>query len=671
MTSRRTVIKAAALGAVATAFDPGSADASAPQYLVGRGLGDLTGEVAEIGMFGYGSLTQIANGMHFRCRARAFIIVDRRTRKRIAFVVTDLGAITDPVRKAVLVRLGQKFGSTYVEANVVLTATHTHCSPGGISWSNLYNLTAVGFKARQFEAVVAGIVDAVRRAHEDLSPGRMALGHAELHNAGAQRSRVAFDKNPKHDKAFFPAAAIDPQSTTLRFDRRGKTVGAINWFGTHGTSMPDTNLLVSPDNKGYAALHWEREVSGIDYLNPDSVSFVAAFAQSNAGDITPNLNLRPGSGPTNDPFKNVKAIGLRTFDAAVRGIDHAENVHGGIDYRFSYLNLGGGVKVGPEFTGDGQSHVTCSGAYGASFAAGSVEDGGGGLPIFVEGSNPLEAIVSQLLYTASPELRDCQAPKDILLPTGALNMTQQICPIHLLRIGQLYLLAAPQEFTITAGLRIRRTVAQIVGARLEDVIISGYANAYAAYVTTPEEYTAQQFEGGATLFGKWTSPAYQQEFARLAHDMVAARPAALGVGSPNLAAVTLALPDASTVDVPGANQAFGQVLVGPAPKYGRGQTVAIKFTGAHPNNNPRRDGTYLEVQSLRRERWVRVYDDGDWSTKFTWTRVGLLSSEIDIAWEIPSNARIGSYRIVYHGDAAGTDGSLTPFTGSTAAFSVT
>ena len=30
--------------------------------------------------------------------------------------------------------------------------------------------------------------------------------------------------------------------------------------------MTNRNRLVSADNKGYAAYHWEREVSGVDYL---------------------------------------------------------------------------------------------------------------------------------------------------------------------------------------------------------------------------------------------------------------------------------------------------------------------------------------------------------------------------------------------------------------------
>lgn len=69
------------------------------------------------------------------------------------------------------------------------------------------------------------------------------------------------------------------------------------------------------------------------------------------------------------------------------------------------------------------------------------------------------------------------------------------------------------------------------------VVIAGLANDYSQYVTTPEEFRTpsierlalicvaltplclieiQRYEGGSTLFGPYTLPAYQQEFSKLA-----------------------------------------------------------------------------------------------------------------------------------------------------------
>ena len=197
----------------------------------------------------------------------------------------------------------------YTEANVVITATHTHCGPGGYSHHAVYNGNTGGFRPQTFRAIVDGIVEAARRAIADLQPATLRLNRGELHDASVNRSRRAFDRNPSADKAVFPDA-VDPATTLLTVERDGVPVGLVNWFAVHNTSMTNRNRLVSADNKGYAAYHWEREVSGIDYLAEGAdPGLITAFAQTNAGDMSPNLNLRPGSGPTEDEFENTRIIG--------------------------------------------------------------------------------------------------------------------------------------------------------------------------------------------------------------------------------------------------------------------------------------------------------------------------------------------------------------------------
>ena len=639
-------------------------------YLAGRGLADLTGEAAESGMMGYGSLTQNTTGIHQRQRSRAFVIVDRASSRRVVFVQTDLGMIFSSVHKAVLERLRQQYGSLYTRDNVMLTANHTHSGPGGHSHYTLYNVTTLGFHGSTFTAIVDGITESVRRAHDDLGPATLSLGHGELTDASVNRSRGAFDRNPAQDKAFFPNA-IDPQTTVLRIDKGGRAVGAINWFSTHNTSMTANNTLISPDNKGYAAYHWEREVAGVDYLATGSPAFVAAFAQGNAGDMSPNLNLRPGSGPTENEFDNTRIIGTRQYDAARRLLDGPRTaITGGVDSRFSMVDLSA-VTVRPEYTGDGQQHTTCDGALGASFAAGSTEDGGGGLPLFGEGpdGNPLFDAISAVLYQASPALRQCQSPKDILLTTGSLGFTPEVLPLQLMRIGQLVLVGVPQEATIVAGLRLRRTVAARLGVPVQNVLISGYANEYAGYLTTPQEYDNQDYEGGHTLFGRWALPAYQQEFDRLAGDLAAGRPSAPGPAQPD-GGQTQAFQPGVVFDAPQLFRRFGDVLTQPAATYRAGQRAVAEFSTGHPKNNLRRGGTFLEVQRLDGSMWRTVADDGDRSTIYRWRRDGIAASIATVSWDVPAGTPAGTYRIVHHGDAKNLSGQITAFTGVSRTFVV-
>lgn len=685
--SRRTVLRATALAGLgaAGAYTVGQGTAAArtgaakaPRrspgsggYLVGRGLSDATGEVAEVGMMGYGRFDQQAAGLHTRLRARAFVIVDRATDERVMLIVADSPMIFSSVHQAVLGRLAGRYGDLYTERNVLITATHTHAGPGGYAHHFLYNTTTFGFHRTTFEAVAEGLTEAARRAHEDLAPADLVLTHGELKDASVNRSRDAFDRNPEDIKRYFPDA-IDPHTTVLRVERGGRVVGAINWFATHGTSMSGDNRLISADNKGYAAYHWEREVERVDYLAGAAPAFVSAFAQTNAGDMSPNLDLRPPSTPGD--FARTRECGLKQYRAAAAQLARpGTRLTGGVDARLVHIDLSD-VTVGPEFTGDGRSHTTSTPCVGAAMAAGSMEDGPA-FPGFQEGENPFWDLISDsLVYTVSPELKEAQAPKDVFVPIGELNRiypwVQERVPVQLVRIGRLYLIGIPGEVTIAAGLRLRRTVAQITGAGLDDVLVAGYANAYFHYVTTPEEYDAQHYEGGSTLFGRWQLPALQQTVAGLATAMRDGRPLPPGSPPPDLTDRQISLQPGVVVDAPPPLRHFGDVLLQPRETYRAGERAEVVFAGAHPGNDPHRGGTYLEIQRQDGAVWHTVADDGDWSTAFHWRRDGIAASRVTVVWDIPHGVAAGHYRIRYHGDAKRLTGRIDPFTGTSRTFAV-
>jgi len=78
--------------------------------------------------------------------------------------------------------------------------------------------------------------------------------------------------------------------TQLRFTSSqpgGSDLGILNWFAVHGTSMNNTNVLISGDNKGYASYLMEKHYNGNDTLAGKG-AFVAAFASTNLGDVSPN-----------------------------------------------------------------------------------------------------------------------------------------------------------------------------------------------------------------------------------------------------------------------------------------------------------------------------------------------------------------------------------------------
>ncbi|AEF41014.1 neutral/alkaline non-lysosomal ceramidase N-terminal domain-containing protein [Hoyosella subflava] len=585
---------------------------------VGCGIADVTGVAYGNGMMGYSMPQQRTGGIHLRLRARAFIVDDGTT--RVVFVCADLGMIFDAVRQAVLVELGGKFGSLYGEQNVLLTATHTHAGPGGFSHHLLYNLAPLGFHEKTFGAVVTGIVAAVSNAHDAMAPGSLAVGQTELWDASVNRSRPAFDLNPLEDQREFPRA-IDPAMTVLRFRQGSTDVGAISFFATHGTSMTNTNRLISGDNKGYAAYQWEHDHAGVRY-RADTRPFVAAFPQTNAGDMSPNLELKPGTGPTRDEFTNTQMIGGRQFRAALGAFNGARPLRGGVDSRLQYVDMSD-VAIDSTYTPDGKPHRTRSSAIGLPTLAGSVEDGPGiGIP---EG------------------LRKPFASHDrriVVLPSGRLGWTPNILPLQIMRLGTLHLVAGPAEFTIVAGLRIRTSVAAELRVNVEDVLLVGYSNAYSQYVTTPEEYDSQQYEGGSTLFGRYSLCAYQQEFVRLARDLTsrAALPKSQDRGAPRnvLRARTVRRRE---------NGTYGRVLTAPSPSYRPGATVVAEFVAAHPADAM--CPNYIDVEHHRDGSWVHIADDGDWETRVTFARRRRqLIARAE--WTVPEDTCAGTYRIVYH-----------------------
>ncbi|WP_231894090.1 MULTISPECIES: neutral/alkaline ceramidase [Gordonia] len=644
-------------------------------YLVGAGKGDLTGAIAGQGMMGYSDLSQVATGLLQRVWARAYIIADVASGKRIVFVNADLACLFESHHVGVMNELRQRFGNLYTEENVNLNATHNHNSCGGTAWDYAYVLAALGHRENSYRAEVAGLVDAIVAAHHSLAPGTLELGHSELHDASANRSLQAFVNNPTPDRRHFPEH-IDPQVTSLRLRQGGNVIGEITWFATHGTSLTDANTLISIDNKGYASYLAEQN-------NPD---VVASFPQTNAGDMTPNLAVRKlhPSGPTEDHRANCTIIGQRQFKAGQRAFASARSLSGGLSYAYRFLNLSD-IAIDGAYTPDGRPARTSPAIMGAAAAATSTEDNTRSqLSFLKEGTVlPFAAALGATSKVTPPEwVQQVQAPKLPLFPLGYMPphpWIQQVLPIQLIRIGDLVLAAAPAEFTITAGLRVRRIVAAAFSLPLENVLLQGYSNGYSQYVTTPEEYLSQQYEGGETLFGRYTLCAYMQEFDKLAREMAAGKSSSRGPKPPDQRGPQPDLLTPVPADTPISGRRFGDVVRGPKTSYRSGDTVSVEFCGAHPSNKVHRvrpgssaakDG-YFVVERYESGRWVAAADDNTWGTELAWKRPSGSStaSSVTISWTTGPGVS-GRHRIRYFGDVKHTNGALSSFVGTSPAFDV-
>lgn len=646
----------------------GEACYGSDSFMIGAGLYDITGPAAELGMMGYAVVSQKTSGIHSRLWSRAYVISSPCNGKRIAFVSADLGMIFQAVKAKVVQKLQARYGDLYNADNVMLSATHTHSGPGGHSHYALYNLTILGFDSQNFNNITEGIFQSIVRAHNNMAEGTIKVARGDLLNTSINRSSLAYEKNPAAEKAKY-AYNVDKTMTVLRLAKRnGAEIGMISWFAVHNTSIGNQNTLISSDNKGYASYLFEK-AKGTSYTSTNT--FVAAFAQSNEGDVSPNIYGGQDGGGAND-YVSVQLSGQKQYDKAIALYNSAtETLTGGIDYRHSYVNMAQ-KAVDAAYTSGNGYQTTCRAAIGMSFAAGA-EDGPSDVPGFVEGMTWGGA--SWPSITLVPEDQACHKEKIIFLPTGRMSpypWTPEVLPVQIATLGGLAMIAVPFEMSTMSGRRVRESVVTKLGVQgIKYGVIVGLANAYSGYVTTREEYSAQHYEGASTHFGPWTLAAYQQEFDRLATALANRTSVSAGPTPRDLTCCQSSLITGVVFDDKPLFGSFGDVLTNANASYNRGTTVKVVFQGGHPKNNLLTNSSFLEVQYWNGSTWVIVARDNDPHAWYQWARDGVANSKVTIQWTIPSSATPGTYRIYHRGHwKSGWDGSINAYSGTSRNFTV-
>jgi neutral ceramidase len=308
-----------------------------------------------------------------------------------------------------------------------------------------------------------------------------------------------------------------------------------------------------------------------------------------------------------------------------------------------------------------------------------------------ETSPVIDGIVRAALPDLVPtdQLRQCQKPKAILIATGLSKppMHEQVLPLGLVKIGQLVLVVGPAEFTTMSGRRIRVAVGKDLGIDSRYVVIAAYANDYAGYVTTREEYQSQQYEGGHTLFGPWTEGGYRQEYVRLARSLVTGKPLASEAipadMRPRVKNASLEGPDERLPD----GGKFGDMVGEIKDKYRAGDSVSVTFWTGSPVNAYQRTDRYMAIERLGDDgAWQVVRQDFDWDKTCRWKQVGadgpakpktgspfegfsLVPAsriprpdpyQVTIAWHTDDKTA-GTFRIVHHGRFK-KDGKVERFT---------
>ncbi|XP_032795004.2 neutral ceramidase [Daphnia magna] len=674
-------------------------------YDVGVGIADITGPAAEINTMGYASPSPLTSGIHTRLYSRAFVIDDGNN--RVVFVSADVCMIDQAVKTEVVKRLEAKYNGTYSAKNVVLSGTHTHSGPGGYLQYVLLIITSKGWVQQSFDALVDGIVLSIDLAHNDAKPANIFYAKDTLIDANINRSPSSYLNNPAPERAKY-TYNTDKDMVQLKFvSIDGQPIGVINWYAVHLTSMNKTNQYISSDNKGYAGLLFEEAVNGAENM-PGKGPFVAAFASSNLGDVSPNTmgarcidtglpcdfvsstcnnrsQLCIAFGPGKDMVDSTRIIGEKQFQKAwsmyEKDNSELEPLEGPVQFAHQYVDMPNySVQIQDAVNGPTTVKL-CTPALGYAFAAGCV-DGAGGFD-FTQGTtsgNDFWDLVATALVEPSEEVQKCHAPKPVLISTGELSWPYawhpNIAETQLLRIGQLMIAAVPGEFTTMAGRRLREALNSEAinngGPSNIKTVIAGLSNVYTHYVTTFEEYQMQRYEAGSVLYGPHTLSAHLDQYKKLTRSIFKDEDLESGPAPPFLLDSQISLVPGVVFDRPAFGHEFGDCIVQPYPFVRPNETVTATFVAGHPRNNLMTEKTFMEVEAKQEdESWKVIRTDAHFDTFFFWERTsGVGQSEVHLRWIVPGDTPEGEYRISHFGHYKNIDGSIDPYSGTTQSFMV-
>lgn len=525
-------------------------------------------------MLGFAIPEQRITGYRQPLYARAFVVAHPKSETRIIYCVAELCFMTQSIRHGVLEKLRNDFPQLKInEHNLMLAATHTHSGPAGYSHFLLYNMTAPGFVTSVYDSIVEAVVAAIVQACERQEPGEVCFAQEEIphqHKVAFNRSLKAYNQNPEIDPVPNDARneAVDRTMTVLRFQAQdGRALGMFSFFAVHCTSYHSDNGLIDSDNKGVAARKFEKQAA----KELGQENFVAGFAQTTAGDVSPNYVWDAKRGIMAGEFESDEnsAIynGELQHEFANKLFKKAKNKALAVKPLRSLIHYEdhGHIEVDPEYCEGRANQRTHPGNIGLSMIMGTAEGRG---PLYharpaVEAINRLTG-VSKKIFNQIQSRNTGEVDKNYearftfldlsrgyagrcfylfkqgrpVLPgfidpgvarirhlnkndaVGDSPWTPQVLPIQLMVLGELALVAVPGEPTTIAGQRLKQSLQpHFDKIGIKHTLITGFANAYAGYITTHQEYAIQAYEGGSTHFGAWTLAGFQTRYDALARQL--------------------------------------------------------------------------------------------------------------------------------------------------------
>ncbi len=477
-------------------------------------------------MGGYSIMANSGKGFRTRLKARVIYLNDGQGNST-ALVQTDLTAGSLLVQHKVVAAVAEKTGLD--ASDIVITASHSHSAPVNHFENDFYNKhmsNGQGLEEEFLAFVSQRIADGIITAYEQRRPAKVATGRKDIYGYNRNRSLDSYVLNDnvtgislEDPEAKFKA--INPAMFMIRIDvqddqGRYKPLAAFSSFSIHATALSVPVDVYNADLFAYAQKDLEWAIQR-KYDTPWAV--VHGLTNGTQGDMAPALEDNGDNTFAHFEvnWKEAKKLGQGIGKEA---IELFESLESELSDKIEIKTAARELNISQNNTIDG-IELCEEPAVGAPVAAGAYERRTPYLAFipFLKGGNVMSR---SWVYNDG-----CQGNKAHL---GFKYIQPLFEPIEsfpntvlfqLVQVNDTVVIPLPFEVTTEAGRRIaERVETEFLNSnnKIKHTWVAGNANGYFGYTTTPEEYERQNYEGGHTLYGVYTTPYLSAQLGQLAQD---------------------------------------------------------------------------------------------------------------------------------------------------------
>ncbi|MSX62242.1 MAG: hypothetical protein F2762_02500 [Actinobacteria bacterium] len=418
---------------------------------IGAGVSIITPK-SPMAMAGYSARHGNSTGTHDELKARAISL--SLEGKEIAIVVCDLLAVGEDLVAEIRGICEATLGIP--ASNIMISATHTHQGPMGVS--KYLDDTYPPF-------LVKKVVEAITQAKESQKNGKFRFVENNLTSVSQNR------RNPE-------GPIEEVLKVLLATDQNDEVIASVMAYACHPTILENDNFLFSADFPGVANALLEKNLGG-----------TSLFLQGTCGDLNPTW--------TAHDYANVKLngeiVGASALVAALESMQvgtdrRAVNLSWSLDTPQTYFN---GSSIGKPTFKSLQKLVKVDRGYPDNFE--NIDNDVSELEASLAADSSLMNVKS-----IQPKLSELRSRRNLWRRPNQRNIPgSDELEIQVIQISQdCAFVGLPGEFLVEVGKEIQRR------SPIKNTIVVGYANGYYEYFPLSKHFAEHGYEIGASRYVK-------------------------------------------------------------------------------------------------------------------------------------------------------------------------